>query len=100
LADVGWTLSLHTPHGDNYYVMPGQQLRATDVSLTIVPGERSGNLIPMPGQRRTVAFSESQIVSPTDEGLIVIRAPLKGLAWKPETETILSRAKCTPGSKP
>jgi hypothetical protein len=31
--------------------------------------------------------------------LIIIRAPLKGLAWKGEAEAALSRAKCTPGVK-
>lgn len=100
LADLGWTLSLHTPHGDNFYVMPGQQLRTTDISLVIVPGaERSGDLIPAAG-RRPAAPAEDQIASPADEGLVIIRAPLKGLAWKAEAEAALSRAKCTPGFKP
>jgi uncharacterized membrane protein len=99
LADLGWTLSLHTPHGDNFYVMPGQSSRSTDVSVVIVPAaERSGDLIPAAG-RRAPALTEDQIASPTDEGLIVIRAPLKGLAWKAEAEAILSRAKCTSGAK-
>jgi len=47
-----------------------------------------------------VAAAEDQIASPTEEGLIVIRAPLKGLAWKVESEAVLSRAKCSPGLKP
>jgi len=99
LADLGWTLSLHTPHGDNFYVMPGQQ-KSMDISLVIVPGaEKSGELIPAAG-RRPVAAAEDQIASPTEEGLIVIRAPLKGLSWKVETEAVLSRAKCSPGLKP
>jgi uncharacterized membrane protein len=100
LADLGWTLSLHSPQGDNFYVMPGQQLRTTDISLVIVPGaERSGDLIPAAG-RRPAAPAEDQIASPADEGLVIIRAPLKGLAWKAEAEAVLSRAKCTPGFKP
>ena len=33
LAEPGWTLSLHTPQGDNFYVMPAQQLRRSEVSL-------------------------------------------------------------------
>ena len=98
LLDLGWTLSLHTPHGDNFYVIPGQQLRTTDLSLVIVPGaEKSGDL--MPATRRAPTPSEDQIASPSEEGLIIIRAPLKGLAWKGEAEAALSRAKCTPGVK-
>jgi uncharacterized membrane protein len=100
LADVGWTLSLHTPHGDNFYVMPGQQQRTSDVSLVIVPAaEKSGELIPT-ASRRPAAPAEDQIASPSEEGLIIIRAPLKGQAWKAETEAALSRAKCSPGVKP
>jgi uncharacterized membrane protein len=100
LADLGWTLSLHTPHGDNFYVIPGQQLRSTDLSLVVVPAaEKSGDLIPAVTRRAPVA-SEDQIASPSEEGLIIIRAPLKGLAWKGEAEAALARAKCTPGLKP
>ena len=100
LADLGWSLSLHTPTGDNFYVIPGQQQRNTEVSLVIVPGaEKSGDLIPAAG-RRAVAPAEDQVASPTEEGLIMIRAPLKGLAWKVDAEAVLSRAKCTPGLKP
>jgi uncharacterized membrane protein len=98
LLDLGWTLSLHTPQGDNFYVIPGQQLRTTDLSLVIVPGaEKSGEL--MPAMRRAPTPSEDQIASPSEEGLIIIRAPLKGLAWKGEAEAALARAKCTPGAK-
>jgi uncharacterized membrane protein len=99
LADAGWTLSLHTPHGDNFYVMPAQQ-RAGEVSLVIVPAaEKSGELIPTVA-RRAAAVAEDQVASPSEEGLIIIRAPLKGQAWRAETEAALSRAKCTPGIKP
>jgi uncharacterized membrane protein len=100
LTDLGWTLSLHTPHGDNFYVIPGQQQRTTDLSLVVVPAaEKSGDLIPAV-TRRAPAASEDQIASPSEEGLIIIRAPLKGLAWKGEAEATLARAKCTVGAKP
>ena len=38
MVHAGWTLSMHTPQGDNFYVMPAQQLRRGEVSLTVVPG--------------------------------------------------------------
>ena len=37
VAHPGWTLSMHTPAGDNFYVMPAQQLRRAEVSLLVVP---------------------------------------------------------------
>lgn len=100
LTDLGWTLSAHTPHGDNFYVIPGQQQRTTDLSLVVVPAaEKSGDLIPAV-TRRAPAASEDQIASPSEEGLIIIRAPLKGQAWKGEAEATLARAKCAVGAKP
>jgi uncharacterized membrane protein len=94
MGDIGWTLSLHTPQGDNFYVMPAQSQRRADVSLTVVPGiDRFGDFVAAP--RRPTA-QEAQIASPSWEGLLMVRAPLKGLAWRAETEALLRRATCTP----
>ena len=93
LADVGWALSLHTPNGDNFYVMPGQQLRRGEVSFLVVPGgDRISDIILPP---RVAGAADTQVASPSAEGLIVVRAPLKGLAWRAETEAMLKRASCT-----
>jgi uncharacterized membrane protein len=87
----GWALSLHTPQGANFYVLPGQALRRTDVSFLVVP---SGPDAP-PVSRRESAI-ESQVASPTVEGLIVLRGALRGIAWAAETEAALQRATCRP----
>jgi uncharacterized membrane protein len=92
LADPGWTLSLHTPQGDNFYVLPAQQLRRSDVTFVIVPG---GERLVEFGSRRLTG-DDSQVESPVSEGLVLLRAPLRGLAWRAETEARLRRATCTP----
>jgi uncharacterized membrane protein len=87
----GWALSLHAPQGDNFYVLPGQPLRRTEVALLVVP---SG---PDPlGLTRREDPEETQIIAPSREGLVVVRGPLRGLAWAAETEATLQRASCTP----
>jgi uncharacterized membrane protein len=91
LADAGWTLSLHTPHGDNFYVMPAQQLRRPEVSFVVVPGGDRSDHAPSP---RRISSATAQITSPTLEGLAVVRAPLRGLAWRAEAEALLRRASC------
>jgi uncharacterized membrane protein len=94
MTQAGWTLSLHTPQGDNFYVMPAQELRRGEISLTVVPSaERLGEFAAAP---RRVSTQETQVSSPSWEGLVVVRAPLKGLAWRAETEAALRRATCTP----
>jgi uncharacterized membrane protein len=94
LAEPGWALSLHSPQGDNYYVMPAQQLKRSEVTLVVVQGgERQSEAGPVP---RRVGAVGSHIASPASEGLIIVRAPLKGLAWRADTEAALRRANCAP----
>jgi uncharacterized membrane protein len=90
VLDAGWALSLHTPHGSNFYVLPGLPQRRTDVSFIVAP---TGDTQPLP-RRESVA--DTQIASPTLEGLVMLRAPLRGLAWAAETEAVLQRATCMP----
>ncbi len=94
MVQGGWTLSLHSPQGDNFYVMPAQETRRAEISLVVVPGaDRLGEFVATP---RRVSAQETQVASPSWEGLVVVRAPLKGLAWRAETEAALRRATCTP----
>lgn len=87
----GWSLSVHTPQGSNFYVLPGQPANSTDVSFLLVPSApEAAHLIP-----RRDSTNDTQIASPSLEGVIVLRAPVRGLAWITETEAILKRATCT-----
>jgi uncharacterized membrane protein len=92
LAHAGWSLSLHTSGGENFYAMPAQPLHREAVSLTLVPG---GDKLEFVQQRRP-SGPEANVPAPTPEGLVIVRAPLKGLAWRQEAEAVLRRASCTP----
>ena len=94
VADSAWVLSLHTPRSDNFYVLPGDQLRRREVSFLVVP---SGDRIVSDAvlAQRRASGTDTQVASPSLEGLIVVRAPLRGLAWQPQTEAILRRSSCT-----
>jgi uncharacterized membrane protein len=94
LRDVGWALSLHSPQGDNFYALPAQQLRRSEVSFLLLPPSEAASTL-VPGSRRPT-MDATHIEAPTNEGLVVVRAPLKGLAWRAEAAAALSRAKCTP----
>jgi uncharacterized membrane protein len=90
VADLGWALTLHGPRGVNFYVLPGQPLRRIQVSLLLVPKGPEAPLIP-----RSENASDTPVVSPSREGLVVLRAPLRGLAWSAETEALVQGATCT-----
>jgi uncharacterized membrane protein len=86
----GWSLSVHTPKGSNFYVLTGQPDRSTDVSFLLVPSTPDAvHSIP-----RRESPADTQIASPSLEGVVVLRAPLRGLAWTAEIEAILQRASC------
>jgi uncharacterized membrane protein len=86
----GWALSVHTPQGTNIYVLTGQPARSTDVSFLLVPSAPEAvQSIP-----RRESAAETPIASPSLEGLVVLRAPVRGLAWTAETEATLRRASC------
>jgi uncharacterized membrane protein len=88
VSGPGWVLSLHTPEGDNFYVLPGQQMRRDEVSFLLVPST--------PVQtNRHAGPSDTQVASPTPEGLIVVRAPVTGTARLAEAEAVLRRSSCT-----
>jgi uncharacterized membrane protein len=93
LPDKGWTLGLYTEWGDNYFVLPAQESRYGDITLTLVaPGERSFSLLTLGG--RTTQTSLSQVEVPEMTGFAVIRAPMRGRAFAAEIEATLKRAGC------
>jgi uncharacterized membrane protein len=92
LLDVGWSLALYTPQGDNFYATPGQDGRPVAVEFLLVPAsDRLINLTP--GVRRA-DVNATQVTSPQREGLIVIRAPNKGAAFQVSTQAALNKATC------
>jgi uncharacterized membrane protein len=90
-AGPGWSLSLHTPQGDNFYVLPGNQLQGGEVSFLLVAAGAAEST----NQQRRASYTDTQVASPTTEGLIVVRAPIIGLAWLPQTDALLRRSSCT-----
>jgi uncharacterized membrane protein len=91
VLDAGWALSVHTPDGRNLYVLPGQPRRRVDVAFMIVASGPDAHLPP-----RRDSAADTQIASPTIEGVVILRAPIRGLAWMAETEAALQTAACTP----
>lgn len=94
LPDDGWMLALYTDDGDNFYVLPAQQGRASDLSLTLSArqGERPFDFLSL--GRRTAQTSVSKIEVPKKTGFAVLRAPMRGRAFAGEIEKTLKRAEC------
>lgn len=92
LPDAGWSLALYTPRGQNFYFVPGKDERQTDLKLVLEPpgnvfahgslGVATGNqLIP-------------RVKLPHVRGLIILRAPIKGQAYRRQMDELRSAFHC------
>lgn len=95
LPDRGWTLGLYTPAGDNFYAIPAQDFRRTEVRFTLTPPEEKF-LGVFDWGRRPVDTTGSTIAVPATQGLVMLRAPMRGRAYTSEIEAVLARAQCAP----
>lgn len=92
LPEKGWTLGLYTPAGDNFYAVPAQDFRRSDVKFTLAAQPQ--RFLGMFGWGRTVDTAEGSIAVPEMEGLVVLRAPVRGRTYTSEVEANLALAQC------
>ncbi len=92
LPDKGWSLGIYTMQGDNFYVVPATDFRRSEVSFQIMPPVEK--VLGFFNFGRSVEASASQVQVAQPDGLIVLRAPVRGRAYLAETEAYLQRAQC------
>ena len=97
LPGSGWTLSLYSSAGENFYFMPGQDQRPLEINAMLIAAD--GEAI-LPTDPRAGAARLTSVRLPSPFGLLMIRAPLKGESFRAETEAALTRASCMPMAKP
>ena len=94
LPDLGWTMGIYRPDGATAYFATAAPGKLNDISVTIVPSD--DRFIGLSAsERKDAAVPESRLSIAAREGLIVVRAPEKGLAYRAETEKDLARAACS-----
>lgn len=93
LPGRGWALALYTPAGDNFYTASGQDGQSTDIVLQLTPV--ADRFLGLTAEARGLAADAvTSLDIATDQGLIVVRAPDRGVAYRNETDEILKRANC------
>lgn len=94
LPDTGWSLSLHAPNGANFYFVPGSSSRVTKLDLTLQPAGYSYLAPPETGRRNKV--QRPKVLLPQSEGIAVLKAPVKGLAYRRQVDEQLNAFSCRP----
>ncbi len=92
LPEGAWSLTVSTRSGENFYVVTGADAKKPDVRLLIIPHDR------LPEEASTEKTEEGDeqniIVSPSQTGIISIRAPLRGESFRALALGELHRARC------
>lgn len=94
LPEAGWTLSVFSSSGDNVYVAAGDAGQTPEIALLLVPSDdRFMGLTPEAGG--SAAGQQGALKLAARKGLIVVRAPDRGVAYRRAAEAELARATCT-----
>jgi uncharacterized membrane protein len=94
LPDKGWSLALYTHDGDNFYAVPAQDARRAEVRFVLVPSVERPALGFLHLGRAAADARSSEIAVPQPQGLVVVRASLRGQAYTSQVEAQLARASC------
>ncbi len=95
LPDHGWSLGVYRPDGSSAYFAAAPRGRLTTIDLTIVPADdRFLGLTPEAKGKINTGAPPLTVIA--KEGLIIVRAPDKGLAYQAESEQDLAKSACAP----
>ncbi|MGL4397674.1 MAG: DUF1254 domain-containing protein [Hyphomicrobium sp.] len=95
LSELGWTIGIFRTDGSSAYFAAATPGRVTRIALTIVPDDDRFLGLTAEAQGRVDASAPPLKVAARN-GLVVVRAPDKGAAYRAESEAGLARASCTP----
>jgi uncharacterized membrane protein len=94
LPAPGWSLALFSPEGENFYVAVAQPGRPTAVSLLLTASDdRFTGLTPQ--SRGLSPRDAAQLKVPAERGVVVLRAPDQGPAYRTQNLAIMGRAQCS-----
>jgi uncharacterized membrane protein len=97
IADDLWLIGLYSPEGDNFYAVTGADLKKANIELVIASADQT---VEEAGVDSPESTDEVLVVSsPVNQGIALIRAPLKGPSRAARAEEALKATSCGPYSK-
>jgi uncharacterized membrane protein len=92
LPEGSWSLTLSARSGENFYLVTGADAKKPEVRLLILRQDR------LPDEASTEKTEEGDdqniIVSPSETGIVAIRAPLRGESFRASVMDELKKARC------
>jgi uncharacterized membrane protein len=98
VADELWVIALYTPEGENFYSVPGADMKRAEIDLIIAGADQTVEEAGVDAPES----SDNVIVvnSPVAEGIALIRAPLAGPSRANQVERALRSTACGPYVRP
>ena len=88
-----WLIALYTPDGDNFYTVPGADIKSAQLDLVIATGEQT---VAEAGVDAPEGADELFVIkSPVPEGVAIVRAPLSGPSRTARAEDALKATICS-----
>ena len=89
-----WMIALYTPEGENFYTVPGADVKSAQLDLVIATGDQT---VAEAGVDAPEDADELFVVkSPGQEGIAIIRAPLASPSRAASAEDALKATTCSP----
>jgi uncharacterized membrane protein len=92
LIDGTWSLAVSSRSGENFYLVTGADAKKPEVQLLIIRRDRLSEEAST--EKTEEGDDQNIIVSPTQRGLIAMRAPLRGESFRSQTMEQLRKARC------
>ncbi len=92
LSDRPWSLAVSTPSGENFYLVTGANSRKSEARLLLIRRDRLAEETAT--ENTEEGDDQNIVVSPSETGFIVIRAPLQGESYRAQALSELKKARC------
>ncbi len=92
LSEGPWSLAVSSRSGENFYLVTGADAKKSEARLLLIRRERLAEETAT--DKTDEGDDQNIVVSPSDTGFVVIRAPLRGESFRAQTLNELKKARC------
>lgn len=94
LGDGTWSIAVSGRHGENFYFISGAEAKRRELRLLLVPRSRLAEEVST--ERSEEGDEQIIVITPGMQGLVVLRAPIRGPSFAADTVKALQSAECRP----
>ena len=98
IGDASWTIAVSGRHGENFYFISGAEAKRRELRLLLVPRARLSEEAST--ERSEEGDEQIIVITPEMNGIVVIRAPVRGPSFANDTINALQSAQCQPVIEP